>query len=73
MVRSTGGRSAVKVNMISMVSARDKLRFMLTRGKLWLFPLPPYSPELDPYEQVWNCIQHHGVARAALRGAHELR
>lgn len=117
VVRSTGGRSAV--NMISAVSARGKLRFMLTRGKvngavfveflqrlmhnarrpvflildgasyhrsravkayvaslrgkLRLFSLPPYSPELNPDEQVWNYVEHHGVARAALRGAHELR
>lgn len=117
VVRTTGQRSAV--NMISAVSARGKLRFMLAKGrvngtvfveflqrlmhhaprpiflildggsyhrsrlvrdyvasldgKLQLFFLPPYSPELNPDEQVWNYVKHHGVAKAALRGAKELK
>lgn len=117
IVRSTGQRSSV--NMISAVSARGRLRFMLTKGKvngpvfveflkrlmhrapgpiflildggsyhrgrpvkdyvaslggrLRLFFLPPYSPELNPDEQVWNYVKHHGVAKAALRSGKELR
>ncbi len=62
VVRRTGGRSAV--NMLSAIS---------TRGQLRLFSLPPYSPELNPSEQAWNYVKHHGAARAALRGARELR
>ena len=38
-------------------------------GILQLFFLPPYSPELNPDEQVWN----HGVAKAALQGRDELK
>ncbi|MGH9566439.1 MAG: IS630 family transposase [Candidatus Angelobacter sp.] len=117
VVRSTGQRSSV--NMLSAVSARGAMRFMLTKGKvngpvfleflkrlmhnaprpvflildggsyhrsrpvknyvagldgkLRLFFLPPYSPELNPDEQVWNYVKHHGVAKAALRGGKELR
>jgi transposase len=117
VVRSTGQRSAV--NMISAVSARGALRFMLTKGRvngpvfveflkrlmhnaprpiflildggsyhhsrpvkdyvasldgrLRLFFLPPYSPELNPDEQVWNYVKHHGVAKVAFRGGKELR
>jgi transposase len=37
-------------------------------GKLRLFFLPPYSPELNRDEQVWNHVKHHGIAKAALRG-----
>ena len=105
--------------MISAVSARGHLRFMLTKGrvngpvfveflkrlmhnaqrpiflildggsfhhsrpvrdyvdslegKLQLFFLPPYSPELNPDEQVWNYVKHHGVAKAALQGAEDLK
>jgi transposase len=116
VVRSTGQRCSV--NMISAVSARGKLRFMLAKGRvngavfveflkrlmhnashpiflildggsyhrsrlvkdyvaslggrLQLFFLPPYSPELNPDEQVWNYVKHHGVAKAALRGGKEL-
>ncbi|MGD0581161.1 MAG: transposase [Bryobacteraceae bacterium] len=42
-------------------------------GKLRLFFLPPYGPELNPDEQVWNYVKHHGVGKAALRGASSLR
>ena len=112
VVLTSGQRSSV--NMISAVSARGHLRFMLTKGKvnglvfteflkrlmhgaarrvflvldggsyhhsravkdyvasldgkLRLFFLPPYSPQLNPDEQVWNYVKHHGVAKAALRG-----
>jgi transposase len=117
VVRSTGQRSSV--NMISAVSARGHLRFMLAKGrvngavfveflkrlmhnaerpiflildggsyhgsrpvkdyvaslggKLRLFFLPPYSPELNPDEQVWNYVKHHGVAKSGLRTGKELR
>jgi transposase len=112
VVQSSGKRSSV--NMISAVSSRGHLRFMLTKGKvngsvftkflkrlmhgasrpiflildsgsyhhsrpvkdyvasldgkLRLFFLPPYSPELNPDEQVWNHVKHHGIAKTALRG-----
>ena len=42
-------------------------------GKLRLFFLPPYSPELNPDEQVWNYVKHHGVGRAGFRSGKELR
>ena len=117
VVRSTGQRTSV--NMISTVSARGALRFMLVSGKvngpvfveflkrllhnavrpiflildggsyhrsrpvkdyvatlggkLRLFFLPPYSPELNPDEQVWNYVKHHGVAKTALRSGKDLR
>jgi transposase len=36
-------------------------------GKFRLFFLPPYSPELNPDEQVWNFVKHHGVVKAAAK------
>jgi len=42
-------------------------------GTLRLFFLPPYSPELNPDEQVWNYVKHHGVAKVALRSGNDLR
>jgi transposase len=117
VVPRTGSRSSV--NMLSAVSARGELRFMLVKGrvngavfaeflrrlmqnaerpvflvldghsihrsrpvrdfvasqegKLRLFFLPPYSPELNPDEQVWNYVKHHGVGRSFLRTAADLR
>jgi transposase len=117
VVRVTGQRSSV--NMISAVSARGSMRFMVAKGrvngavfveflkrllhnatqpiflildggsyhrsrvvkdyvasvgdKLQLFFLPPYSPELNPDEQVWNYLKHQGVAKAGLRSGKELK
>jgi len=44
-----------------------------THGNLKLFYLPPYSPELNPDEQVWNHVKPHGVGRALLEGAEHLK
>jgi transposase len=117
VAQTTGQRSSL--NMISAVSARERLRFMLAKGwvngavlveflkrmmynasrpiflildggsyhrrrpvkdyvtglggKLELFFLPPYSPKLNPDEQVWSYVKHHGLAKAAPSGANELR
>ena len=32
-----------------------------TEGRLQLFYLPPYSPELNPDEQAWNHLKNHGM------------
>jgi transposase len=32
-------------------------------GKLKLFLLPGYSPELNPDELVWNSVKNHGLGR----------
>ena len=42
-------------------------------GRLRLFFLPPYSPELNPDEQVWNHVKHHGVGRMFVAGKYHLR
>jgi len=44
-----------------------------TNGQLRLFFLPPYAPELNPDEQVWNYVKNHGVGRQGLTRASELR
>jgi transposase len=108
-----------RVNMLSAISAKGELRFMLedgkvtgtvfveflrrllvgatapiflivdgapihkaktvkafvasTAGRLRLFFLPPYSPELNPDEQVWNYVKNHGVGREGLKRSSELR
>jgi transposase len=116
VVRVTGQRFSL--NMISAVSARGLLRFMVVRGgvgarvfigflkrlmhaqrrpiylivdghpshrsklvkayveslqgKLRLFFLPPYSPELNPDELVWNDVKNNGVGRALIHSPLEL-
>jgi transposase len=35
-------------------------------GRLKLFFLPPYSPELNPDEQVWHDLKTHGIGRSEI-------
>lgn len=44
-----------------------------TEGKLQLFYLPPYSPELNPNEQVWNHLKNHGVGKQPVTGPDQLK
>jgi transposase len=44
-----------------------------TDGKLQLFLLPPYSPELNPDEQVWNHLKNHGVGKQPVAGPNHLK
>lgn len=106
------------LNLISAISAKGWLRFMVVRGKvgatevcefikrlmhgavrpiflildghpmhkskavsrlvesygakLRLFFLPPYSPELNPDEQVWNNLKTHGIGRSEIMDRQDL-
>ena len=42
-------------------------------GRLQLFYLPPYSPELNPDEGVWSYVKHHGVGKQIARSKAELK
>ncbi len=54
--------------------ARKVLEFVHgTEGKLRLFFLPPYSPELNPDELVWNHLKNHGVGKRIIRSRDELK
>jgi len=44
-----------------------------TGGRLTLFFLPPYSPELNPDEWVWKNVKHDHVGRMAARTVDELK
>ena len=117
VIRTTGAR--FKINMISAISARGELRFMLTEkgmtgdlfieflkrliqgsedpvflildghpthkskkvrefvqssnGKLELYYLPGYPPELNPDETVWAYVKHHSVGKEIITGPTEFR
>jgi transposase len=110
IVHTTGQR--YRLNMLSAISPRGRLRFMVTEdsltaglfcaflkrllhnahspvflivdrhpvhrsrtvrnyiaslnGKLQLFYLPPYSPELNPDELVWNNVKSNAVGKRAV-------
>jgi len=38
-----------------------------TEGKLKIFYLPPYSPELNPDELVWNHVKTHRLGRTVVK------
>lgn len=42
-------------------------------GKLEVYALPSYSPELNPAEQVWNHVKSHGVGRKTVTGPDQLK
>lgn len=43
-----------------------------TKGRLRLFFLPPYSPELNPDEQVWAEVKAKGVGRRVITSASQM-
>ena len=44
-----------------------------TQGRLWLFIQPPYSPELNPTELVWNHLKNHSIGRSIVTGPDNLK
>jgi transposase len=42
-------------------------------GKLEVYLLPSYSPELNPTEQVWRSVKNHTVGRKAVFGPDQLK
>jgi transposase len=42
-------------------------------GKLEVYFLPSYSPELNPAEQVWRSVKNHGVGRKSIFGPDQLK
>lgn len=48
-------------------SSQVKKFIQSTKGKLRLFYLPPYSPELNPDELVWNNVKSK-VGRSSIKG-----
>ena len=44
-----------------------------TEGILKLFYLPPYSPDLNPDELVWNHLKYHCIGKLFIRTKQELQ
>jgi transposase len=42
-------------------------------GKLSLFLLPPYAPDLNPDELVWNQMRHLGTSKKPLKKGESLK
>jgi transposase len=44
-----------------------------TEGRLSLYFLPPYSPELNPDEWVWKNVKHDRIGRSAVHSKDDLK
>jgi len=53
-------------------SARVKAFVEATDGRLKLFHLPAYSPELNPDEQVWNQLKNHRIGKMFIKSLNEM-
>lgn len=49
-------------------AAKVKKYLQTVSSQLRLFFLPPYSPELNPDEHVWNDLKNNAIGRTALSG-----
>lgn len=57
----------------SVHRSREVREFVKSKkGKLRLFYLPPYSPELNPDEHVWNYLKNHKIGRQTTKNGFEL-
>jgi len=62
---------ADRASFHSSKKVRDFVRS--NRRKIRVYFLPPYSPELNPDEQVWNTLKDKNLGRAALKNKPELK
>jgi transposase len=44
-----------------------------SNGKIELYFLPPYAPDLNPDEFVWNHLKRHGLSKKPLTKNEALR
>jgi len=44
-----------------------------TKGRLQIFILPPYSPQLNPDEWVWKNVKHDTIGRSGVWGIDDLK
>jgi transposase len=54
-------------------SAKVKQVVASMKNKLQLFYLPPYSPELNPDEWVWNDLKNNGIGRMSISGPDDMK
>ena len=59
-------------NVSSHKSKRVQKFLKQYKGRLRLFFLPPYSPELNPDEWVWNNVKNHGAGRLMIEKTTDL-
>ena len=59
---SVFGKSVLVLDNASWHRSKKVIEYAKTLGIILYF-LPPYSPELNPIEQLWKCIKHNVTYR----------
>lgn len=74
LLHNSRGRIFLIVDRHPAHRAKKVLEFVeSTGGKLQLFFLPSYSPELNPDELVWNHLKNHGIGKRIVHSREHLR
>ena len=74
MLHDIEGKIFLIVDRHSAHTAAETTRYVAsTEGRLRLFYLPPYSPELNPDEWVWKNVKHDHVGKIIARTRDELK
>lgn len=74
LLRESPGRVFLIVDGSSVHTAKAVKTFVKsTEGRIQLFFIPPYSPELNPDEWVWKNVKHDSIGRTAIRGKDDLK
>ncbi len=74
MIKSTDRKVFLIVDGHPSHKAKKVGKFLETvRDRLELFFLPPYSPELNPDEFVWNDLKNNSLGRKAIASIEQLK
>jgi transposase len=73
LLHDDGGRVFLVLDNCSIHTSKAVQKFVeSTEGTLTLFFLPPYSPQLNPDEWVWNNVKTHRIGREGLLRTSEM-
>jgi transposase len=65
LLHDAGGKVFLVVDGVSAHKAKKVQKYVAsTEGRLSIFYLPPYSPELNPDEWAWKNIKHDQIKKA---------
>lgn len=75
LIADAGGKRVFLIvdNASYHVSKKTREFVERTDGRLTLFFLPSYAPELNPDELVWKSVKHDKIGKASIRNIAELR
>jgi transposase len=74
LLADVDGKIFLVIDGSSVHTAKETRNFVATTGgRLELFFLPPYSPELNPDEWVWKNVKHDQIGRTSILSVRDLK